>query len=115
MNTTNSVINNPELIVNETDILNEKYKILKIKDLKVRYGIGNDAAYALVRRKGFPSFVLPNNSFATREDLLLEWEENQMNANVNTQIDNMVDNKEERQKYIDRVEVLEKVKKLLEE
>ena len=35
-----------------------------------------------------------------------------MNANVNTQIDNMVDNKEERQKYIDRVEVLEKVKKL---
>ena len=36
-----------------------------------------------------------------------------MNANVNTQIDNMVDNKEERQKYIDRVEVLEKVKKLL--
>ena len=35
-----------------------------------------------------------------------------MNANVNTQINNMVDNKEERQKYIDRVEVLEKVKKL---
>lgn len=35
-----------------------------------------------------------------------------MNANVNMQIDNMVDNKEERQKYIDRVEVLEKVKKL---
>lgn len=35
-----------------------------------------------------------------------------MNANVNTQIDNMVDNKEERQKYINRVEVLEKVKKL---
>jgi hypothetical protein len=35
-----------------------------------------------------------------------------MNANVNTQIDNMVDSKEERQKYIDRVEVLEKVKKL---
>lgn len=35
-----------------------------------------------------------------------------MNANVNTQIDNMVDNKEERQKYIDRVDVLEKVKKL---
>jgi DNA-binding transcriptional regulator YhcF (GntR family) len=36
-----------------------------------------------------------------------------MNANVNTQIDNMVDSKEERQKYIDRVEVLEKVKTLL--
>ena len=35
-----------------------------------------------------------------------------MNANVNTQIDNMVDSKEERQKYIDRVEVLEKVKKI---
>lgn len=35
-----------------------------------------------------------------------------MNANTNTQINNMVDNKEERQKYIDRVEVLEKVKKL---
>ena len=35
-----------------------------------------------------------------------------MNANTNTQIDNMVDSKEERQKYIDRVEVLEKVKKL---
>lgn len=35
-----------------------------------------------------------------------------MSANVNTQIDNMVDNKEERQKYIDRVDVLEKVKKL---
>ena len=35
-----------------------------------------------------------------------------MNTNVNAQIDNMVDNKEERQKYIDRVEVLEKVKKL---
>lgn len=35
-----------------------------------------------------------------------------MNANTNTQIDNMVDNKEERQKYIDRVEVLDKVKKL---
>ena len=35
-----------------------------------------------------------------------------MNANVNVQIDNMADNKEERQKYIDRVEVLDKVKKL---
>lgn len=35
-----------------------------------------------------------------------------MNANTNTQINNMVDSKEERQKYIDRVEVLEKVKKL---
>ena len=35
-----------------------------------------------------------------------------MNVNVNAQIDNMVDNKEERQKYIDRVEVLDKVKKL---
>lgn len=32
--------------------------------------------------------------------------------NTNAQINSMVDNKEERQKYIDRVEVLEKVKKL---
>jgi len=36
-----------------------------------------------------------------------------MNANTNTQINSMVDNKEERQKYIDRVEILDKVKALM--
>lgn len=35
-----------------------------------------------------------------------------MNANTNTQTDSLVDNKEARQRYIDRVEVLEKVKML---
>ena len=35
-----------------------------------------------------------------------------MNVNTNAQADIMVDNKEERQKYIDRVEVLDNVKKL---
>ncbi|MEE1011805.1 MAG: hypothetical protein U0L11_07210 [Acutalibacteraceae bacterium] len=80
MNTTNPVINNPEIIVNETDILNEKYKILKIKDLKARYGIGNDAAYALVRRKGFPSFLMKGRCYVTREDMLLKWEEEQMKS-----------------------------------
>ena len=80
MKTNDSVINTPENIVYETDILNEKYKILKVKDLKERYGIGNDAAYALVRQKGFPSFLMKGRSYVTREDLLLEWEEKQMKA-----------------------------------
>lgn len=36
-----------------------------------------------------------------------------MNTNANAQIDNMVDNKELRQRYIDRVEILDKVKALM--
>lgn len=36
-----------------------------------------------------------------------------MNTNANAQIDNMVDNKKLRQRYIDRVEILDKVKALM--
>lgn len=51
--------------------------ILTVSDLKKRYGIGNDAAYALVRREDFPSFRY-FNKFLIREDLLLKWEEEEI-------------------------------------
>lgn len=55
--------------------INTSHKLLKVKDLKDRYGIGNEAAYALVRRKDFPAFYF-SGKFFIREDLLLKWEEN---------------------------------------
>lgn len=79
MNKENCVSNNSENLGKEINIMNEDYRILNIKDLKARYRIGNDAAYAFVRQKDFPSFLLKGR-FITREDKLLEWEEKHMSA-----------------------------------
>lgn len=56
---------------------NIKDNFLTVRDLKKRYGIGNDAAYSLVRSEGFPAFVF-SNKFLIREDLLLKWEEDEV-------------------------------------
>ena len=48
---------------------NNLSSLLTVKDIKTRYRIGNDKAYALMHCKDFPSFVIMGKYYVNANEL----------------------------------------------